>query len=164
MNSSIERLLSLRVGDIMTRNVVQVPSHETMADAARLFAKHQVSGAPVVDEEGRCVGILSSADFVIREYENIDQGRGPASGVDHVLVQDRPGGPYHVEDVGEDMVSNHMTPAIQTTTASTPILEAARILCGEHIHRLVVLDDRGRPSGLISSLDLVAALIKAVEE
>ena len=53
MNSAIERLLALRVGDIMTANVVQIPVHQTMAEAASLMIRPEISGAPGVDVAGR---------------------------------------------------------------------------------------------------------------
>ena len=63
-----------------------------------------------------------------------------------------------------DRVSEHMSPAVQTVRESETILNAGRILCANHIHRLVIIDEHGRPTGIISSLDLVAAMIAAVDE
>ena len=88
----------------------------------------------------------------------------PHEGVEHILVQDEPGQPYHIEEVSTDAVSNHMSTAVQTIWEKAPIMDAARMLCMEHIHRLIVLDESERPAGVLSSLDLVAAMIQAVEE
>ena len=66
MNSAIERLLSLRVCDVMSSTVVEVSVNASLAEAAALLVDNNVSGAPVVDESGRCVGVLSSTDFVVR--------------------------------------------------------------------------------------------------
>ena len=164
MNSAIERLLSLRVEDVMSRKVVQLNAGDTMAEAARVFDQHDISGAPVVDEQGRCVGVLTGSDFIMRERTQaaVDEHSHPE--VEHVLVQDRPDGPYHIEEISENLVSNHMTAAVQAVAKSSSILDAARIMCAEHIHRLVVLDEAERPAGLVSSLDLVAAMVKSIEE
>lgn len=164
MNSAIERLLTLRVGDIMSSNVVQIPVHQTMAEAACLMVRHEISGAPVVDEQGRCVGILSSFDFAAREYAGFESTESPRGKVQHVLVRDRPDQPYHIEDVAEDVVANYMTSAVQTIRPTLTLMEAARVMCSQHVHRLVVLDDTCRPVGIVSSLDLVAALVKVIEE
>jgi predicted transcriptional regulator len=48
------------------------------------------------------------------------------------------------------------------TTAT--LLHAARIMCDQHIHRLIAVDRIGRPEGIVSSLDVVAALVQAVDE
>jgi CBS-domain-containing membrane protein len=57
-------LHALTAGDLMTRNVIQLPGEMPLRDAARLLRQAQVSGTPVVDQQGRCVGVLSAADFV----------------------------------------------------------------------------------------------------
>jgi CBS domain-containing protein len=57
-------LHALTAGDLMSRNVVQLPAQMPLRDAARLLRQAQVSGAPVVDQLGRCVGVLSAADFL----------------------------------------------------------------------------------------------------
>ena len=164
MNSAIERLLSLRVEDIMSKQVVQIPAHESMTHAAEVFAKHRISGAPVVDEQGRCVGILTGADFVMRQKVQEAAGESPAGAVEHVLVQDTPEQPFHIEEVAEDMVSTHMSTGVQSIAESESLMTAARALCAAHIHRLVVLDEGNRPKGVISTLDIVAAMIHAIEE
>jgi CBS-domain-containing membrane protein len=163
MNSAIERLMSLRIRDIMSPEVVQVPAHQTMATAAEILRKHEVTGAPVVDEQGRCVGMISGSDFVVREH--VRSGSARSSGeVEYVLVRDVQSEPYHVEYVHTDLVSNHMSSAVQTVSTNTTIIEAARVMCGEHIHRLVVLDHAQRPVGVASSLDVIAAVVNAVNE
>jgi CBS domain-containing protein len=57
-------LLALTATDLMSRNVVQLPEHMALRDAARLLLQNQVGGAPVVDKDGRCVGILTAIDFL----------------------------------------------------------------------------------------------------
>ena len=138
MNSAIERLLNLRVADVMTRSVIQVPAHETMREAAQLLNRHDISGAPVVDEQGRCVGVVSGSDFVLRETTS-NTGERPAGDIEHVLVQEAPDEPYHVEDVASDRVSNHMSSAVQTVTNTATLIEAAKGWDGTDPVRLVEL-------------------------
>lgn len=161
MNSAIERLLSLRVADVMTDSPVQLSSNASMAEAAKMLQKHRISGAPVADDHGQCVGVLSAIDFVA---QMLTVSLGGVDGDAGVLVQDSPGEPYHVETVEADAVRNYMTPEVQSISKESPILDAARIMCSSHIHRLLVLDDQKRSIGVVSSLDLVAAMVKAIEE
>jgi CBS domain-containing membrane protein len=144
MNSAIERLLSLRVTDVMHRNVVTVSANSTMAGAAERFLRYKVSGAPVVGEDGQCVGVLSAVDFVRRE------------------VQDSPGNA--ADRRADEEVCTYMTPKVQSIEANASLIDAARAMCGKHVHRLPVLDHRGKVVGVISSLDVVAAVVHAVEE
>ena len=144
MNSAIERLLSLRVADFMCRNVVTVSGAATMEGAAESFLRHKVSGAPVVDEKGHCAGVLSAMDFVRREVQS--RPRRMANG-----------------DVFE-LVGTYMNRPVISIDAEATLIDAARAMCGKHVHRLPVLDARGQVVGVISSLDLVAAVVHAIEE
>ena len=64
MKAKSKPLLSLTAGDLMSRNVVPLPEWMPLRDAARLLRQTQVGRAPVVDAQGRCVGVLSAADFL----------------------------------------------------------------------------------------------------
>lgn len=56
--------LSLTAKDLMNGEVTTIPRDVRMQAAARWLSQMHVSGAPVVDDQGRCVGVLSSNDFV----------------------------------------------------------------------------------------------------
>jgi CBS-domain-containing membrane protein len=142
MNKAIERLLTLRISDVMSKNVVSLSSRTTMAAAARKLLDYAISGAPVVDERRHCTGVLSAIDFVKQ------QGG--------VSMADR--------ERHEDLVCHHMTSAVKTIAADQTLLSAARMMCAEHIHRLPVVDEQGRLGGMITSLDIVATLINVIDE
>lgn len=158
MNSTIERLLTLRVCDVMSQNVVSIAATNNMAEAADVLTRHFISGAPITGERGQCVGMLSATDFV-----------RCAAGAKHSAA-DAPsesGSQNHRHSCptpSRDLVASHMSVLVQTVATEQPLTEAARLMCQNHIHRLVVLDDQGRPVGVLTALDVVAALINAVEE
>jgi CBS-domain-containing membrane protein len=108
------------------------------------------------------VGVLSSADFVGREHEE-SQVSSTLSACDQSVSREATR-PWQIEDVFQDRVSAHMSPAVQTIGAQMPLVEAGRVLCAQHIHRLPVLDEQGSPVGMVTSLDIVAAFVQAVEE
>jgi CBS domain-containing protein len=143
MTTPLDRLRSLRVADVMSRRVVSVSAAQSMDEAAETFVRSEVSGAPVVDDMGRCSGMLSALDFVKRRAPS-----GARAGVSS----------------WDERVEGHMTPAVQSIKASAPLAEAARIMAIAHVHRLPVLDDQARPQGMITALDVVSALVHAVDE
>jgi CBS domain-containing protein len=55
---------ALTAGDLMTGDLLLIPEDMPTKEAAHLLLKNHVSGAPVVDRQGRCVGMLSAGDFV----------------------------------------------------------------------------------------------------
>jgi len=60
--------LTRTASDLMSRDLIVIPQDTPMRDAARLLLQTQVSGAPVVDGRGRCVGLLSTTDFLRLAY------------------------------------------------------------------------------------------------
>lgn len=153
MNSAIERLLTLRVSDVMSRKVFTVSASKTMSDAAAILAQHFVSGVPVVGDRGQCVGILSATDFVRCVADTAKETRPPTKSNGHACPVP-----------ATDLVASHMSALVQSVAANDPLTVAARTMCHNHIHRLIALDEQGRPAGVLTSLDIVAALINAVEE
>lgn len=158
MNSTIERLLTLRVGDVMSRDVVSIPSTKNMSEAADILMSHFISGAPVTGHQGQCLGMLSATDFV----RCLADSKGAAfnSGEGNGTSRDRD----PRASPAADQVASHISALVQTVRADQMLTDAARLMCQNHIHRLVALDDRARPSGVLTALDIVAALINAVEE
>jgi CBS-domain-containing membrane protein len=156
-----ERLRTLRVADVLARQVTTVSIHDTMPQAAAALCRRQISGAPVVDETGRCVGILSAADFVRREA---------ARGDDTSCIGTRSGGTavgeasLNLPELDADTVRDHMASGVQSVSADATLMQAARVMCAAHVHRLPVLDAGGAPVGMMTSLDIVAALVQAMEE
>lgn len=155
MNSAIERLVGLRVKEIMNTDVITVAESDEMHAAAKLIFESEVTGAPVVNAQGQCVGILSASDFV---------GRDAGGHELQLLTRKHPDEPYSIECLNDNLVSTHMSPLVQTVSDEAPILDAARVMCNERIHRLVVVDETRRPVGIISTLDLIAAVVAAIEE
>jgi CBS domain-containing protein len=164
MNSAIERLLTLRVKDLMKTKVVTIPHHATMAEAGRILSENKISGAPVVDEVDRCIGVISNTDFAIRESKLLDTENQIVGQLEYVLVKGDNNEPSHIQQITENSVEQHMSPALQTIDPESSIVKAARYMCNEHIHRLLVIDEGGHPKGVVTSLDIISALVKSVEE
>jgi CBS domain-containing protein len=146
-----------RVSDVMTHKVVQVPAHETMAGTADILRAFDVSGAPVVDSQGRCVGVISAADFT--EHESLARITAAAAtaGLNYRVAACGTEGLYYIEEVAAGDVGTHMSAPAQIISSDASLAEAAEAMCRHHIHRLIVLDTAKRPAGVVSSLDLVRA-------
>jgi CBS domain-containing protein len=56
----------MKAGDIMTRNVITIDANSTVAQAAQRMLDHRISGMPVVDDDGRVIGIISEGDLLHR--------------------------------------------------------------------------------------------------
>jgi CBS domain-containing protein len=156
MNPGIQRLRMLKVRDVMSRHVVEVSANQSMSRAAISFAESGVTSAPVINEVGLCVGMLSASDFMKWSCPDCGETR------QHTLVRDNPGECYSIEP-SSDMVRTYMSPAVQSVAADESLLQAARTMCVAHIHHLPVLEN-DRPVGVVSIMDIAAALVTAIDE
>jgi CBS domain-containing protein len=64
MRTTSKPLLALTAQDLMNSAVVKLPEEMALREAARLLLRDQIGGAPVVDQRGKCVGVLSAFDFL----------------------------------------------------------------------------------------------------
>jgi CBS-domain-containing membrane protein len=151
MNSAIGRLRSLLVSDVMTRDVVWLSEQQTLGQASKILLDHGISAAPVVDADHRCIGMLSSTDLWRREMSQSTQGNSTAPVWSDALRR------------GE-RVAAFMTHTVQSISPAEPLLKAAVIMCADHLHRLPVIDECDRLVGMVSTMDVVSALINAIEE
>lgn len=145
----LDRLRGLCVSDVMNRAVIAISHNATLCEAAQTLVSAGASGAPVVDEAGRCIGMLSSRDFLRQHAANCTLAASPGSAS---------------ADDQARRAADYMASAVQSIDGRVPLLQAARIMCLEHIHRLVVLDERSAPVGVLTTLDIVAALLAAADE
>lgn len=158
MVTSVKSLLDLTATELMSRDIIMIPREMSLRAAARMLTRHHVSGAPVVDDLGRCVGVISATDF-IHWAEKADQ------------VQEQPTNSgfcssWQIVPEGklpEDAVGNHMTCQLVTVDPTKLIGEIARMMLDAHIHRVIVVDEYDRPIGIVSSTDVLAAVAQADE-
>ena len=129
-----------------------IPNDTSLREAARLLARSDVSGAPVVDGDGRCVGVLSSHDFVT--------WAGAEGGESTSFIA--PWGEIiNVDDAPDNEIRHYMTKQPVTVPPTTPIGELAQKMVDAHIHRVLVVTDQNRPRGIVTSTDILAAVARA---
>jgi len=146
--------LSLTAEDLMSRDLVLIPSHVSLRTAARMLSSAHVSGAPIVDENGHCAGVISATDFVRwaeGEPRNPPIPCGPACVCSEWQVVD-------YDSLPEDEVGAYATHDLVTVGPGTDLGEIARKMLDAHIHRVIVVDETMRPVGVVSSTDVLAAV------
>ncbi len=149
-------LLGLTAADLMTTPVKTIPQDTSLREAAQLLTRERISGVPVVDADGRCVGVLSSSDFVTRTGKN-------GTGVEIHFVAPW-GETINVEDFPGDEIRRYMTAQPVTVGPTALIGELAQKMVDAHIHRVLVVVDESRPQGIVTSTDVLAAVARAAQE
>jgi CBS domain-containing protein len=69
MTTEAQPLLELTASDLMSEGVITIPNDMSLRAAAHLMFEKQIGGAPVVDADGRCIGLLCANDFVQWAHE-----------------------------------------------------------------------------------------------
>jgi predicted transcriptional regulator len=139
--------------DIMHRPVISVERYLTLAELAKIFSERCITGAPVVDEEGRILGVVSQTDLVRERRE-------ASSGVP--LFHLEPETPttalgIHFEDMDGKRVEEIMTPGAIAVEEGTSMGELAHVMLDRHIHRVLITRD-GKLSGIVTTMDMLRAL------
>ena len=146
-------ILDLTAADLMTHDLICLPQEMSMKQAARLLLQNRISGAPVVDDEGQCVGVISATDFITLTKMNGDRNQPCVGNTDWEVVE--------VEQLPEDEIGQFMTSDPVMVAPSTAIGKLAGQMVDAHIHRTIVVDRDNRPIGIVTSTDLLAALAHA---
>jgi len=155
--------MSPHARDIMQRHVVTVDPETSLLDIHRLFVEEEIHGAPVVDDEGRILGVISAFDLLRAVNEERDTVVSDSSYFRDFLPYSGPDWGASPEDFQERLtqrtVSEVMTEGAITVDADASIPEIARTLRSRNVHRVLVVE-RGLLVGIISAMDLMALLEK----
>ena len=155
--TNVRPFAELCAGDLMSHHVVMIPKEMSIQGAARLLSRAQVSGAPVVDEQGRCVGVISSTDFV--HWVEGETKPHPSDSASKCMCS-----AWQIleeEKLPECSVQTLMTKDPVTVTPNARIGVLAKTMLNAHIHRVVVVDERAQPIGIVSTTDILAAVARA---
>jgi CBS domain-containing protein len=150
--------MSIRARDVMQTQVVVVSPSDSLAAVMRLFSDEGIHGAPVVDEQGRVVGVISASDL-LRAAADADEAARPGYGYFEEGIETFPEGLEGFSEVGDRRAEDVMTEAIVWVQPTASIAEVARTLRESRVHRALVLEDETLV-GIISSFDLIAVLEK----
>jgi CBS domain-containing protein len=144
----------LLVRDVMTVEPVCFERGATIRQIAQTFEEFEISGAPVIDSDGTVIGVVTKSDLIRRCVEGTpDQ---PPGFLFELLA----------EEAGEDVelipeslivVDDFMSTELVTARADEPISVVAHRLADAKVHRAIVVDSRLRPTGIVTTLDILGA-------
>ncbi len=139
--------------DIMTRDVISVKRDADVHEAGRLLIKNRISGMPVVDNENRVVGILSTSDLLA--LAGIPRGHVFNDVVMKYILHN----PAPQHRAGKS-VGEIMNTSVITATSDTSVSHIAEILDKKAITRVPVVDSERRLEGIVSRSDVIRIVCK----
>lgn len=152
---------SLTAKNIMNPDIMRVREDLTVAELAAFLTDQEISGAPVEDEHGKLVGVVSVTDVVRATSsggERYAPDQDPSFYVrgweDRVAVEELQS--LHFDDEGL-LVRDIMTPSVFAVEADTPVRQIARSMMDSHLHRMLVVQ-KDEVVGIISTSDMLQLL------
>lgn len=140
--------------EIMTADVVTVSADTAVSEIAALLLERRISAVPVVDAEGRVIGIVSEGDLM-RRPESDTESRTGSWWLNLFADSETLAGEY-TKSHGL-LASDVMTRDVVTVSTDTPVAEIAQTLEEHHIKRVPVIDD-ARLVGIVSRANLLHGL------
>lgn len=148
----------LKISEIMQREVVTVSPETSVKDVAKLFTDKNISGAPVVDAEGRLVGIVTDRDLIMEDvrvhfptYIHFLDGVFYLGGLRRFEEELRKAVGATVADV--------MTRQVVTASEEATVEDIATLLVERGFDRIPIVRE-GRLVGIVTKADIVRTLAR----
>lgn len=148
----------LTAGDIMESDVITVSADMTVQELAELLSKKKISGAPVVDDQKRVVGIVSESDLVSLDadihFPHYIQFLDSVIFLESVKKFEE-----RLRKTAATRIKQIMTVDVATAQKDTPLHEVATMMTDRGINRLPVLDGDVLV-GIVTRASLVRSMTK----
>ncbi len=154
----------LRVRDIMTTQVISLAGTDTVKDATITLAVDNLSGAPVIDDDYRLIGIVSETDILelIMKYEEELNIEDPVlhllafpmdSAIDDPVLMEA------AKKISETKVVDIMSKDVLTVTPDAMVIDVLRLMLSRDVNRIPVLE-KGVLVGIVSRSDIIFSIYK----
>ncbi len=148
--------------DIMSAPVITVHEGETLQGALQTMAKNRFSGIPVVNDEGKVVGIISDTDIIkysqtisVIPHTNLSGWISPYADISD-LASMRKGHDL----LNKTKVRQVMTKKVYTVHEDVDAVEVAKLMNRRNINRVPVVDSADKLVGIVTRADMVQCMAK----
>ncbi|MCX7699584.1 MAG: CBS domain-containing protein [Gemmataceae bacterium] len=144
--------------DLMSENPISLRADASVHEAIALMTDRGFAAAPVIDDTGRPIGVVSVTDILVHDREYARYLKSDATVT--ADLRDRSSLPddMGIEIVDRTPISEIMTPAVFTIRPDAPASEVVRTMLARKVHHLFVADDSGVLVGVISMGDILRKL------
>jgi len=139
----------MNVGEIMTTKVVTIPLKSKLKDVVKILQENGISGAPVVNEEGELVGVVSEKDVFKALYpSHAEFYDSPGIWVDLDTLEERTRDNIHTP------VESFMTTEVVTVNAKASLMQVGSMMMVRGIHRIIVMGNENSIQGIVTRRDI----------
>ena len=156
----------ITVEDAMAKDVVKFKDVDTIAYVAEVLRGKNISGAPIVDEDNKVIGIVSEGDIMkLIEVHSPNLNLLLPAPFDLIELPVRMEVGY--EEIANDvrkaasvLVGEIMTKKVRTVKKDASISDAALLMDKHNVNRLPVVDENNKLTGIVTRGDIIGALVK----
>ena len=152
----------------MVKDVAVIRADCDVHELEQLLLRERIHGVPVVDPDGRLVGVVSQTDLLAWHYTT---GVDGATFYDAPRISESARPKARLTDIRTARIDELMSPVIHCICPDQSLALAAARMLTRRVHRLIVVDEDGLVLGVISALDLLqvvpgveSAMADAAEE
>lgn len=140
----------MKVKEIMTKEVVSVKPDDNVHDALATLFKMRISGLPVIDAQGKLVGMFTEKEILSHILPSYIEKVG------RFIYEENPKSTKKkFAELNKVKVSQLMRRDVVTTAEDTGLCEVARIMLTQKARRLPVVDKTGKVTGIVARGDIV---------
>jgi len=144
--------------DIMTQEVITIAPDSSIRVLAAIFTENNISGVPVVDEQGSVIGIVTESDLIFHNKRL--KVPSVITILDSFFFLDSPEKmEKELKKIGAATVADICTSPPVTITDDTPLDEIATLMSDKHIHTLPVIDGAGEMIGIVGKKDIIRTIL-----
>lgn len=138
----------------MITDVITVPHTASYRDAATLFHEHSISGAPVVDDSGSVVGVLSEKDLfrVLYPYYS-SYHEHPEMYTDFEKREEK------VKEIHHKGIGDYVSREVVSCEPDTPIMKVGGQMIAQKVHRVIVMES-GELVGIVTRRDIYNSVLR----
>lgn len=144
----------MKVSEIMTKDLTSVSKDATLKELIYLLDRSELSGVPVVDDEGFVVGFISERDVIEAALPDYFEMLRTA-----LYIPDINQLSSELEEIEGDPVSDHMTEEVVSIDRDEEDLHVADLIIRNGLNRIPVVDEDGLLAGIVRRIDLLGALL-----
>ncbi|MBM9538229.1 CBS domain-containing protein [Desulfobulbus alkaliphilus] len=146
----------LKAQDIMSREVITVSEDATVRELATLLITHNISGAPVVNADGRAIGVVTESDLIFQN-KKIHLPTAVAI-LDSFIFLERPGKTEkELKKIAGGKVGDICSRDLISVGPDTSLEDLATLMAEKKIHTLPVMED-GKLVGVIGKSDIIRTI------
>jgi CBS domain-containing protein len=149
----------MKIKEVMVRDVVSIKPQENAYAAWQILTNMQISGLPVINAEGKLVGMFTEKEILAHMLPSYIENVGK------FIYKENPKSTKKKFSEFKSMsVSELMRREVVTTTEDTTLCEVARVMLTQKARRIPVLDKSGAVVGMVARCDVLKALAGESQE